>query len=273
VDFTPEQIELLKLGSFPTAIFNYSAMGHDKNVEIDWFCARIEELKKVFEEPLAKDHVQGALLNQLHLRRINHALFTLEPQDKSFIALQNTKTQFEDTYRKQWEQVVEICPFAARAQESRESIKNISGLVDLYQKWKADPANRERDGVFTDDEIQVLFRRSAQIPSVQYRMGWVMAANEAKLGLDDPKFTRSMTLAQCKMLDTAFAFAANKLAEKLDQPKPDLEKDGPEGEYPPIHETADGTKTDPDFTLLEQSEDEIAEPIEIDEPDQQPPAA
>jgi len=52
------------------------------------------------------------------------------------------------------------------------------------------------------------------------------AANEAKLHIGDPNFKRSMTYEQCKVFDTAWAWAAIKMMDRLNMPKPDLEKEG-----------------------------------------------
>ena len=93
-------------------------------------------------------------------------------------------------------------------------------------------------------------------PSVQfaprYRLGWVVACNEAKLGINDPKWKRAIPPEYCKLLDTSFAFAMNRVGAKLKIHRPDLVAEGDANEYLPIQTETTGEITNPDFSLLEE---------------------
>ncbi len=61
-----------------------------------------------------------------------------------------------------------------------------------------------------------------------------------------------MSAEQCRILDASFKFAAKKLGEHFNLPKPDLEQDGPAGEYQPLHTKADGELTEEVFNETEE---------------------
>ena len=266
LEFTMQQLAMLELGAFSTEIFDYDRHSpHSKYVEVEWFCGQIEDVRKVFEEPMAKEMAHLALQNSLQLRRINDRLVALDPIDKDFLKLQDVKTSLEETYRRQWEKVCEICPVAAASATRKSSVNNLSDIVKVYQEYKSDANNRARDGIFTDDEIQILFRTSVQNPDVGYRLGWVLAANEAKQGLDDPKWKRRMRKSQCKILDASFKYAAKKLTEAMDLGRPDLEDEGPSGEHDAIYTKPDGEISDMEFVEGEDKPTEDSE-IQIPEP-------
>ena len=264
-EFSMQQLALLELGAFSTGIFEYDRhQAHDRYVEVEWFCGQIEDVRKVFEEPMAKEMAHQALMNALQLRRINDRLVGLDPIDKEFLKLQDVKISMEEAYRRQWDKICEICPVAAASATRKSNINQLSDIVKVYQTWKANPDNRPRDGIFTDDEIQVLFRTSVQNPDVGYRMGWVLAMNEAKQGLDDPKWKRRMRTSQCKVLDASFRYAARKLSEKMNLNRPDLEDDGPSGEHDPIHTKADGEASD---LVFEEEVGKVEDDASIQIPD------
>jgi hypothetical protein len=261
--FSEEEIALLTLATYPTTIFNYHSGQFDKRAEIEWFCERIKEVRKVFEEPMTKALGRNALLNELTLKRINDQLVVINPVDKEFVRLQESKQQIEKTYGDQWKQIEELCPSIMASTTRKQTLSVLADLVRLYRDYKSNPDNVARDGIFTDSEIQILFRRSTQFPEVRYRLGWVLACNDAKRGIGDPNFKRKMSTSLCKLIDTAFAYAANAAADHMKLSKPDLELDGPAGEYPPMHMERDGEVTDPDFTLLEEVAEEQ---VEISDP-------
>ncbi len=249
IEWKAHQLELLELGSFSTVIFEYPyhTQEYDRVVEVEWFCEQIRDLRKVFEEPMAKGLANQALLNQLQLRRINSRLVIMDPAEKDFLKLQDVKAGLEATYSRQWEQISELCPAAAASQGRKAAIATLSDLTKVYLDYKADPNNRARDGVFTDDELQIQFRTSQQVPDVGYRFGWVTAVNMARLGIEDPKWARRLSLEQCKILDASFQFAAKRLTERMGIPQPDLESTGSGGEYPPLYLKADGVVTEESF--------------------------
>jgi hypothetical protein len=264
VEVTLEQLDLLDLCGLSTNIFDYPLhTDHDRYVEIEWFCDMVKDIRRVFEEPMAKALARNALLNQLHIRRIEVRLAALDPAQKEFISLQDTKREMERTYGEQWEQIEQLCPLAAASVTRKSMINSFGDIVKVYQAYKADPDNRLRDGIHTDEEIQVLFRSSIQVPDIHYRYGQVVAMNEAKLGLGDPHWKRKMDQDLCKILDSAVQYAARKAADKLKVKQPDLESLGADGEYPPLYQKPDGEMSE---LTLEEIVESVGEPaVEIAE--------
>jgi hypothetical protein len=267
--FSEEEISLLDLATYPTTIFDFQGGMHDKRMEISWFCGRIKEVRKVFEEPMTKALARNALLNELQLRRVNDRLVVMDPADKEFVKLQDTKQQIEKTYGEQWAQIEKLCPAVMATTSRKESLSTLAEIISLYLDYNKNPDNAPRDGIFTDDEIQVLFRTSQQMPETRYRLGWVLACNEAKRALGDPKYKRKLSTTQCRILDTSFAHAFGKISDHMKNFKPDLELDGPHGEYPPMHLERDGEITEPDPSLLE----DVGGIVETGESDPEPEPA
>lgn len=259
--FSQDQLALLDLGGFSTKIFDLPVSDRDRLLEVEWFCEQIRDVRKVFEEPMAKELAKQALLNALHIRRVNDDMVKISPTSPSFAKTQKAKDELEERYAKQWAQVAEHCPVAAASATRKMAINNLSDIVQAYRDWKSDPANRNRDGQFTDDELQIQFRASVQTPDPMYRFGLTLAMNEAKIGIGDPKWKRQMTKAQCKILDASTQYAIKKLSERFKIHKPDLEDQGPKGEYDKIHTVADGEITDHVFE--EAVEAEVVPSVEI----------
>ena len=271
-DFDADELELLELGPFSTTIFDYQINPNDRRAEVAWFCERIEETRRVFEEPMTKALARLALLNELHLRRIDEKLVVMDPTDKEYANLQKIKQEKERSYGLQWEQVEQLMPGMIATASRKTMVAHFASLIDLYRKWCADPANRPRDGVFTDDELQVAFRVSEQLPDPTYRLGWVAAVNEARLGIGDPKWKRQMTQLQCKILDSATAFAIKRLTERYKLKRPDMTKDGPMGEFDDIYTEADGEMTEPDWENLALDPEDTGpeNAVSIEEPGEAP---
>jgi hypothetical protein len=247
-EFTDAELELLAIGSFPTTIFDYNAAETNRNLEIKWFMERIVEVRKVFENPMAKELCRMALYNEMRSHRINDML-VVTTDAKDIKLLQEALSKSENDYMKQWDQVRELMPGVVVSAERKEQVTHISSLVRMFLEFKADPANRCRDGVFTDEEIQVMFRRSEQFDP-RYRFGWVAAVNEARLGICDPKWKRRMPPEFCRLLDTSFGYALRRVSDRLKLSRPNLVEDGEANEYLPIFQEDTGEVGKPEFDLI-----------------------
>lgn len=254
-EFTDEERELLALGSFPTSIFDYENDQADRNMEIGWFIERVREVRKIFENPMTNAIARMALLNEMKSRRANAKLVGMDATDKDYNKLQSNLAAVERIYMDQWEQIKELMPGVVVSAERKEQVSHIASLVRMYLEYKSDPANRTRDGVFTDEEIQVMLRSSVQFDG-RYRLGWVVSVNESKLGVCDPKWKRQMPMKFSRLLDTSFAFAMKKLTEKLDIRKPDLAGEGEENEYLPLF-SEQVLSEGPELQLLDDSEPSV----------------
>lgn len=258
--FTDDELDLLQKGSFKPTIFDYYS-GPDRTLEINWFLERIVEVGKIFEQPMAKALARNALLNELQISRMNDKLITLDPAGKDFCKLQETKQDTEKAYGEQWKQIEEICPGVVATQERKMQLTNFAALTRQYLDFKADPKNRLRDGVFTDEEIQVVLRPSAQFES-RYRFGWICSVNEARLNLGDPRYRRRIPLLMCKVLDSSVAHGIKKMWARLRLPVPDLTDDSAAGEFLKIGGEGQITEPEP----IDVDEEPNVAVVEIEEP-------
>lgn len=260
-DFTQEEIDILSLGRFSTTIFDTNQSETDRNQEIAWFIERVSEVRRVFEDTMTSALARMALHNELQARRVNDKLVAMDPTEREYKTLQDLKSKIEHDYMAQWAQIKEIAPGISISMERKAQITHISSLIKQYLDMKADPAERLRDGVFTDEEFQVMLRASQQFDP-RYRLGWVVAVNEARMGINDPRWKRRLPPEYCRLLDTSMSFALRKLTERLKLHRPDLTGDGKANEYLPIVSDEIGEITQPEEELLE---DEVAS-VTIQEP-------
>ena len=203
------------------------------NREMQALYARLIELKKVFDEPMAKEVGRQALINEVLLRRVDQELLRMAPSSPKFAILRQTKQEIETTLLKQWAEVEKICPFVKGAINKMTAIGAFSDLGKGDMEWSRDKTHIVFDGLYTAYEMQAELRESEQLPS-GYRPGWVAAVLEARAGLFDPNFRRTMKNSYCKILDMAFQAAAKAYNERWGIKLPDLLKEGPDGEYPRI---------------------------------------
>lgn len=239
---TEDASAVLRAYGFGPDIFDlYGRSEQTRHAEIEWFCARLEELKRVFEEPMAKTLARQAILNELSMRRIDDEMTKLPPAHQKFWDLQETKRKIESTYLSQWQQLEASCPFIKSMQTKAAFAGVVSEFLDAYRSYRADRSNELVDGLFTSMEIQILLRASQQDPNVRYRPELSIAWNEAKRCLWDPRFRSQFedpkkpgTYPYLGLLSAGFQGAIANFMEKTGLKLPDLESDGPEGEFPKL---------------------------------------
>lgn len=269
---TAVQTDVLKFRGFSPKDFEMDdkrRTDEQSNQELQALYGRIVELKKVFDEPMAKEVGRQALINEIFLRRIDQQLLRLATDSPKFAVLRETKQEVETTLLKQWAEVEKICPFIKGAINKMTAIGAFSDLARGYQEWTKDKTKQIIDGMFTAYEIQAEMWESEQLPP-HYRPGWVAAIVEARAGLFDPNFRRSISNSKCKILDMAFQAAAKAYNERFNVKLPDLLRDGEQGEYPDII-LADSSEQDDEpqeergkENIDDQLAAEAAPPIELD---------
>jgi hypothetical protein len=233
-NITEEEIALLLSRGFTLDEFDLpdrSAQARD--LELRWFIERLGELRKMFEEPMAKALARQAIVNELSTRRCDEEMMMMRPSDGDYWSIQETKNKIERIYKEQWEQLEEICPYIKYAVGKRTFAQVISEVVEAHRAWEG-AGNRELiDGFFTATEIQIEMRQSQQ-SGPRYRPGLIAAIAEARAGLHDPNWCRGITDQQCKILDDAYRDANKRLVDSGAIALIDLEVEGPGAEYPPL---------------------------------------
>lgn len=233
---TGQQLDLLRYRGFSREDFTKMDKHRPTekvDAEMQYLYGRLVELRKVFDEPMAKEFGRQALINEILLRRIDDALLGLEPSGQKFAILRETKGDIEATLIKQWAKIDEICPFVKGALNKQTAIGAISDLIKGEMEWGRDQTHHVFDGLFTLFEFQTEMRQSQQLgPS--YRPGWVAAMLEARAGLYDPNFRRKMSNSKCQILDAAFQAANKAFNDKHNVKLPDLLLEGKGGDYPEL---------------------------------------
>jgi hypothetical protein len=117
----------------------------------------------------------------------------------------------------------------------------LSDITRAVQEYCARNDTRLIDGIFTATEILVECRCSVQAPEPRYRAGLIVYLNAAKAGLWDRHWQPPFEFPALKRLDAAWKAAA--LAAGEESKTPDLEQDGPAGEYDDL-KLPDGLRID-----------------------------
>ena len=236
--------EVIESYGFSMTIFGGAMSDDHRASEIKWFSSRLQELRKLFAEPMARSLARQAVINELLLRRCDDQMTLYLPGSKEFSVVVNTKVTLEDRYQKQWTQLEEICPWAKSIGDKQNFAGVVSDLVSGVVEWEAHRNNKLIDGLFTAYEVQVMMRSSVQDPAPRYRPGWNTAVLEAMGGIFDPKWQRKLPNAVVRQMDEGFREAQFRLQEQGKVTLPDLERMDASGEYPPLFEAPEETAED-----------------------------
>lgn len=202
----------------------------EKLEEQRWFCDRLKEIRRIFDEPMTKGLARQAVINELLLRRTDVAMTKSDVSSEQFASLQQTKTLLEQSYRSQWDQIDQIIPYASAVQSKTTFAGVISDVIKAVQKYKQSNETTLIDGIFTKYEIEILMRQAEQ-HEIRYRPSLTLCWLEAKRHLWDANYKSTLPVRVLKLLDAGFREGVAKVNESGEVFLPDLEKDGPEGEY------------------------------------------
>lgn len=205
----------------------------EKQEEIAWFCSRLKEIKRLFDEPMTKELARRAIIGEMLLRRIDCAMTREDVSGDTFSAMQKTKDNLEENYAAQWAQIDSIIPYASAVQSKQTFAGVISDLVNAVQRWEANHDMTLVDGIFTKYEVEILMRQ-AQQHEIRYRPSLPMYWKAVQQNLWDADWKNTMPTRVLKLLDAGFKGAVAAVNEKGGIFLPDLESDGSDGEYPQL---------------------------------------
>ena len=240
IDFTPEatlqtEDQVLDYFGFTRKIFDCTGRGEttEKQEEIAWFCARLKELKRLFDEPMTKELAHRAMVGEILLRRIDSAMMREDVSSETFAALQKTKLTLEEKYSDQWKQIDSIVPYASAAATKQNFAGVVSDLINAVQRFEANHDTQTVDGVLTKFEVEIMLRQAKQ-HGIRYRPSLPMYWKAVQENLWNADWQNTMPTHVLKLLDAGFKGAVEALTEKGGILLPDLTVDGPEGEYPKL---------------------------------------
>lgn len=227
---TPEQV--LARQGFPDIQFRTQAEG-------ERFLKRVEDFAPLLREAAASGMARELLIHELRIARLDAQLDApnaMRENGAEWRLLLKTRTELSERYEGLMKLILDKFPWAQQV-AGKVTLKGVmSEITAGILAYKARGDTQLLDGVHTALEIQVLCRMSAQAPQPRYRAGKVVYLNEARAGLHDPSWQSQLTKGFVKRADACWAETYAQLAREAGDPLPDLEKEGPEGEYPKLVE-------------------------------------
>lgn len=236
--------DLLRKHGFSEELFRIPGRSREETMaEKKFLCERILDWEKILTATATKRMAFQALLKEFGLRRMQTRLWYLEAvsyedrmQEKDrkeeIKTLESRIVKTEEAYERQLQQLQEMAPWWNVTGKTISFAGCVGDLIKAIQEYKADGRTELRDGIFTAAEIWVECLMSLQQPEPQYRLGLVTYLNAAKAGLWDAHWKPARTPAELKLLDEQGRELIKRLAEVTNAPLPDLEADGPGGEFP-----------------------------------------
>lgn len=207
--------------------------------ERDWFAQRVRDYEKVLNEKFATVLARNALMTELRIYQLD--AFLNDPEkcktgESSWKSNLKLRQELDGNYQDLLKQIREICPWAGAIAGKFAFTGVMSDVTKAIQEYMSRNDTRLVDGIFTATEVLVECRRSAQAPEPRYRAGLVIYLNAAKAGLWDPNWKPPFEFPVLRRIDAAWkacmVAAGDDTGVLADgQKTPDLEQDGPAGEY------------------------------------------
>ena len=201
------------------------------------FVKRVREFEKLLAEPMTAGIARNALMTELQLRRLDEQMSDVQNGrvgSSGWQANMRLRSELDKTYSDQMAKLDKLAPWSGAVAGKYSFKGQISDITAAYQAYYADRNNQLRDGIFTATEIEVECRQSVQAPEPRYRAGLVVHLAHCREGLFDPNFKPQFTERQLGKLDKAWKAAFIAAGVENGEALVDLEKDGPEGEYPKL---------------------------------------
>jgi hypothetical protein len=197
-----------------------------------WFAGRVKDFEKVLNEKFAAGLARNALMSELRIHQLDDILNNPDKNKTGNEAWRSNlklRQELDENYQDQIKQIKELCPWAGAIAGKFTFQGVLSDITQAIQLYASRNETRLIDGIFTATEIQVECRRSTQAPEPRYRAGLVLYLNAARAGLWDPNWKPAFENSALKRIDAGWKAAFAAASE--DVSVPDLEQEGPRGEY------------------------------------------
>ena len=194
----------------------------DNRKERDWFARRVNEWRKMLDEPMSSALAREALLNELYLKRIGAEMSVYSPTSAKFKNLKEAKLEFENSFKEQRAELQDMFPeLNVAGKVSFHAV--IADLIRGVRDYVGNNDNRLIDKVRTAGELEVELRASQQNPEPRYRFGLNVAIVEAIHHLYDPNYRSQFKHSDLAKLDHGFREGVRWLREKTGEVLVDLE--------------------------------------------------
>jgi len=227
-------VESIEEYDFDVTIFEVTSISRtedDVAKEKVWFTRRVHEWRKMLVEPMAAGTARQALLNELHLRRIEVQLCRWPAGGKEFRDLAKTKQDIESIYQSQLETLDTVFPWKTNIGGKQSFRGVISDVVRAVRDYRATGDNALCDKIRTVAEVEIDLRQSVQAPEARYRWGLQMAIAESIQWIYDPAFRTGLKPQTLARLDSVMRNAVEQARLVVSEDLVDLEKDGVAGEW------------------------------------------
>lgn len=203
------------------------------------FATRVKDFEKLLNEKVTSGLAHNVLMAELQIWLFDE-YFTDPDRNRvgsaDWRANQNVLQGMHKSYRELMDQILEKAPWASNIVGKHSISGQLSEITRGIQDYQSRNDTRLIDGMYTALEVRVMCRRSVQTPAPQYRAGLVVYVNAAKEGLWDNNWQMPFERSELKRVDDAWRKAFVELCQESGAPMPDLEKEGPESEYPELKE-------------------------------------
>jgi hypothetical protein len=203
----------------------------DNRREEEWFTRRVQDWKRMLDEPLAHTVARECLLDELQLKRLEVDVHQAHSGTTLHKDLQKLRAQVQASYGERLKQVQEMFPeMGVAGTVAFKAV--ISDVIQGYIKAKDSGNYALINRVCTAGELAVDLRQSEQSPVPQHRLGQTMYLIEAMNGLMDPNWRSKLNPRFLKTMDAIAKAATEAVRKDIGDVLTDLAKDGPDGEYP-----------------------------------------
>lgn len=217
-------------------------------VERIWLIDRIEQLQRLLDENIVSAMTRQSLFNEILLKRIEGRMFQTDIGAIKFQDLQDMKKDVEKSYREQWVQINELCPWASEVSDKMKVGQSISTIIEAVKEYQSKKTNKLVDGLHNAYGIQILLREAVQHP-IRYRAGQNAAFLEAMdpVAFWDPNWKSKIPIHLTKAMDEGFREAFTRAREATGRKIPDLTLDDPiNGEYDRLFTEQEAPKAEPE---------------------------
>jgi hypothetical protein len=202
--------------------------------ERNWFAQRVRDYEKVLNEKFATVLARNALMTELRIYQLD--AFLNDPEkcktgESNWKGNLKLRQELDGNYQDLLRQIRELCPWAGAIAGKYAFTGVMSDVTKAIQEYMSRNDTRLIDGIFTATEVLVECRRSVQAPEPRYRAGLVIYLNAAKAGLWDPNWKPPFEFPVLRRIDAAWKAALVTAGDETAEKVPDLEQDGPAGEY------------------------------------------
>lgn len=244
IELVSSDDDLLREFGFPVELFSGPDADAARADKV-WFCQRVREWERLLRDRNASRLAVQALIKDLRLRRANIKLVRDEMKSsasedmerKRMTAIRDLSESIramERDYQEQIEALQELAPWFNVTGKQVTVTGSIGEMIKAIQEYESRGDTKLIDGIFSALEIQVMTRTSQQVPTPQYRAGWVTYLNASKGWLWDPDARSEFKQEDLARLDRAWKDSVQAYNDRAGVPLPDLEADGPDSEYPKL---------------------------------------